>query len=74
MHSLANVYAANVVIESEIPAEAQALRTRVDAAFEAMDAGRKDGLDGDEARKMTGEIELIARRSRRRCASRPTTS
>ena len=59
MHSLANVYAANVTIESEIPAEAQALRTRVDAAFGAMDAARKDGLDGDEARKMTGEIELI---------------
>ena len=24
-----------------------------------MDAARKDGLDGDEARKMTGEIELM---------------
>ena len=60
MHSLANVYAANVIIESVIPAEAQALRKRVNAAFEAMDAARKDGLDGDEARKMTGELELIA--------------
>ena len=59
MHSLASTYADNVVIESEIPAEAKALRTRVDAAFAALDAARKDGLDGDEARKMTGELEVM---------------
>jgi methyl-accepting chemotaxis protein len=59
MHSLADSYAANATIETPIPAEAKDLAKRVDAAFAAIEAGGRDGVDGEEARKMSGEIELL---------------
>ncbi len=59
MHWLADNYARNATIESGIPAAAQDLDRRVEAAFEAIRNGARDGVDGAEARKMSGEIEML---------------
>ncbi|MDF3019928.1 MAG: hypothetical protein K0Q92_1231 [Steroidobacteraceae bacterium] len=59
MHWLADNYARNVIIESKIPATAQQLSRKIDAAFEAIKAGARDGVDGEAARKMSGEIEVL---------------
>ncbi len=59
MHFLTDNYARNRTIESKIPAMAQDLEKKVSAAFTAITDGGKDGVDGAEARKMSGDIELL---------------
>jgi methyl-accepting chemotaxis protein len=59
MHALADNYGKNSTIKSEIPGEAALLSKRVDQAFAAIETGARDGVDGEEARKMSGDIELL---------------
>jgi methyl-accepting chemotaxis protein len=59
MHWLAENYAQTATIESAIPAQAQALSTRVNAAFDALTKGARDGVDGAEARSMSGDVEVL---------------
>jgi methyl-accepting chemotaxis protein len=59
MHFLADNYARNRTIDSEIPGLAVALEKKVNAAFTAISDGGRDGVDGAEARKMSGDIELL---------------
>jgi methyl-accepting chemotaxis protein len=59
MHWLADNYPRNMTIESEIPALALELEQKVNAAFEAITAGGRDGVDGAEARGMSGAIESL---------------
>jgi methyl-accepting chemotaxis protein len=59
MHALGDNYAKNATIKSDIPAQASALSKRVDEAFAAIEAGGRDGVDGEEARKMSSDIELL---------------
>ncbi|HUQ10312.1 MAG TPA: methyl-accepting chemotaxis protein, partial [Steroidobacteraceae bacterium] len=59
MHWLAENYAQTATIQSEIPAQAQELSKRVAAAFAAVKTGARDGVDGEEARKMSGEVEVL---------------
>jgi methyl-accepting chemotaxis protein len=59
MHWLAESYAQSATIRSEIPAQAQQVEKRVNAAFDAIRDGARDGVDGADARKMSGEIEIL---------------
>jgi methyl-accepting chemotaxis protein len=61
MHYLADNYAANKVIESELPEKASALGTRIDAAFDVIDQARRGELDKDLARQTSPDIEALTK-------------
>jgi methyl-accepting chemotaxis protein len=59
MHFLAENYSANKVIDSRIPEQAEALRTRLDAALEVIEKVRSNQLDQEMARTTSHEVELL---------------
>jgi methyl-accepting chemotaxis protein len=61
MHFLATNYAANATIASQIPATAQALQTRIEAALAVIDQARSNKLDAAMAHTTSGEIEALSK-------------
>jgi len=58
MHSLAENYAANAQA-SEIPAKAQALSQRLDAAFKGLESEAREGMEEARATQLSEELEIL---------------
>jgi methyl-accepting chemotaxis protein len=59
MHWLADNYARNATIDSQLPKEAQALATRVERAFEALGAIRRNELAAGQAGQLSQDLESL---------------
>jgi methyl-accepting chemotaxis protein len=59
MHSLGENYAANATQASEIPAKAQALSQRLDAAFKGLESEAREGMEEARATQLSEELEIL---------------
>jgi methyl-accepting chemotaxis protein len=59
MHSLVENYAASATQVSEIPAKAQALSQRLDAAFKGLESEAREGMEEARASQLSEELEIL---------------